>query len=170
MGPRPIFYCQYAPGYRCSFRRGRRPRRPARFTMVFSINRRGVEDAAPYTRPTDTRRTPAPPLGVVPRRGPRPPHGRLGWGFQGKGSTKSPSPEWRFCLLLPPRAKVGRARGRETLLLTSQKSTPSPPKNAKKVLAIWRKIGYNVSVYGKHVRLNLIKARHTPRGTPLRRT
>ena len=80
MGPRPIFYCQYAPAYRCSFRRGRRPRRPARYTMAFSINRRGVEDAAPYTRPTDTRRTPAPPLGVVPRRGPRPPHGRLGRG------------------------------------------------------------------------------------------
>ena len=82
MGPRPIFYCQYAPGYRCSFRRGRRPRRPARFTMVFSINRRGVGDAAPYTRPTDTPRTPAPPLGGGSKEGAAAPSWSFGMGSE----------------------------------------------------------------------------------------
>ena len=61
--------------------------------MAFSINRRGVEDAAPYTRPTDTRRTLVlHPFGGGSKEGAAAPSWSFGMGFSGEGEYEIPFP------------------------------------------------------------------------------
>ena len=170
MGPPAHFLLPIPAVLPVPLRRGRRPRRPARYTMAFSINRRGVGDAAPYK---------IPPIPAAP------PHPLWGW-FQGGGrgplmvvwdgvfrgrGVRNPLPlNGVFAYFCRHGQKWVAPEGAKPSYSPPEKLPLTPKKIAKKVLAIWRKIGYNVSVYGKHVRLNLIKARHAPRGTPLRRT